>query len=195
MNVNISDGGRLAAGYKGQTGDCVVRAIANATGKPYQEVYDAINELAKHERTGKRKKRKSNARDGVWPATTRKYMTSIGWEWHSTMGIGTGCTVHLKADELPQGRLVIALSKHYTAVIDGVIHDIYDPSRNGTRCVYGYYAPKPEENKTKLMKSHLELLYAQERAIIANIEALNVEHNKLHDQITSLEYRIYLQER
>jgi hypothetical protein len=24
-------------------------------------------------------------------------------------------------------------------VIDGVIHDLYDPSRDGTRCVYGYY--------------------------------------------------------
>jgi hypothetical protein len=26
-----------------------------------------------------------------------------------------------------------------TAVIDGIIHDTYDPSRNGTRCVYAYF--------------------------------------------------------
>jgi hypothetical protein len=25
------------------------------------------------------------------------------------------------------------------AVIDGVIHDTYDPSRDGKRCVYGYF--------------------------------------------------------
>lgn len=35
--------------------DCVVRAICNATGKDYKEVYDAINVLSKGERTGKRK--------------------------------------------------------------------------------------------------------------------------------------------
>jgi len=34
---------------------------------------------------------------------------------------------------------VVACSKHYTAVIDGVIHDTHDPSRDGTRAVYGYY--------------------------------------------------------
>lgn len=55
------------------------------------------------------------------------------------MRIGQGCTVHMRADELPSGRLVVNLSKHSTAVIDGVCHDTYDPSRDGTRCVYGYF--------------------------------------------------------
>jgi hypothetical protein len=44
------------------------------------------------------------------------------------MQIGSGCTVHLRADELPSGRLVVSVSKHLTAVIDGVIHDAHDPS-------------------------------------------------------------------
>jgi hypothetical protein len=47
--------------------------------------------------------------------------------------------VHLKAAELPRGRLIVRCSKHTTAVIDRIIHDTYDPSRNGTRCVYGYF--------------------------------------------------------
>lgn len=55
------------------------------------------------------------------------------------MQIGQGCKVHLRADELPQGRLVVSLSKHHSAVIDGVVHDTFDPNRDGTRCVYGYY--------------------------------------------------------
>ena len=55
------------------------------------------------------------------------------------MGIGTGCKVHLRKDELPMGRIIVALSKHYAAVIDGVVHDTHDPSRSGTRCVYGYW--------------------------------------------------------
>lgn len=55
------------------------------------------------------------------------------------MGIGTGCRVHLRPDELPRGRLVVKLSRHITAVIDGVVYDTHDPTRGGTRCVYGYY--------------------------------------------------------
>jgi hypothetical protein len=75
--------------------------------------------------------------------------------------------VHLADGELPAGRLVVAVSKHYTAVIDGVIHDTHNPSRStswtiepdkgqelkanqgrnengvwtevGGRCVYGYW--------------------------------------------------------
>lgn len=138
-----NDGGRAEAGYKGDTGDCVTRAIAIATGKPYQEVYDALNELAKRERKGKRKKGVSNARTGVYKATKRRYLESLGWRWVSCMGIGTGCQVHLRASELPKGRLVVGLSRHSAAVINGVLHDTYDCSRGGTRCVYGYFH-KPE---------------------------------------------------
>ena len=64
MEWIYDDGGRAKAGFKGKTGDCVCRAIAIATGKPYKEVYDLINEFAESERTGKRKRKKSNARTG-----------------------------------------------------------------------------------------------------------------------------------
>lgn len=136
----FDDGGRINAGFKGTTGDCVCRAISIATERPYREVYDLINEFAKDERTGKRKKTKSSARTGVYRGTIDKVMSHYGWKWHPTMRIGSGCTVHVNADELPSGRLVLNLSKHCTAMIDGVIHDTYDPSRDGTRCVYGYYS-------------------------------------------------------
>ena len=116
-----------------------VRERLIATGKPYQEVYDALNALATRERTGKRKKTISNARTGVHKATYHRYLISLGWKWTPTMAIGQGCKVHLKADELPSGRLIVALSRHLSVVIDGVIHDTHDPSRGGTRCVYGYF--------------------------------------------------------
>lgn len=135
------DGGRVAAGYHGVAGDCAVRAIAIATGKPYQEVYDAVNALARqHERRGRRKRGVSNARTGVYRQTAQRYLTSLGWTWTPTMAIGSGCKVHLRTDELPQGRLVVSVSKHYVAVVDGVIRDTHDPSRDGTRCVYGYFS-------------------------------------------------------
>ncbi len=139
LQFQFDDGGRKAAGYKGRTGDCVVRSIAIATGLPYRQIYDQVNELAKRERTGSRKRGKSNARTGVYKGTTHKLLESLGWSWTPTMEIGSGCKVHLRADELPSGRLIVSVSGHLTAVIDGVIHDTHDPSRRGTRCVYGYW--------------------------------------------------------
>ena len=139
MDFVYNDGGRAAAGYKGRAGDCVVRAIAIATQKRYQEVYDAINALALAGRT--RRGRRSSARSGVSRTTYERYLRDLGWEWVATMQLGSGCRVHLRRDELPKGRLVVRLSRHLTAVIDGVIHDLYNPDRRGTRCVYGYFKP------------------------------------------------------
>jgi hypothetical protein len=138
IKYQYDDGGRAHAGYKGTTGDCSVRAVAIAAGLPYQQVYDDLNMLANDERPRGNKKR-SNARTGVHRKTTSRYLERIGFEWVPTMGIGTGCKVHLKADELPSGPLVVSVSKHLAAVIDGVLHDNHDSSRDGTRCVYGYW--------------------------------------------------------
>ena len=56
------------------------------------------------------------------------------------LAAGSGCRVHLRPGELPKGRLVVSVTRqHYTAVIDGTGHDIVDPCRGGTRCVYGYW--------------------------------------------------------
>ena len=139
MRFQKNDGGREAAGYKGSTGDCVVRAISIATGKPYQEVYDALNSMCATERGSVYRGRKSAARTGVSKSITKLYLQRLGWTWTPTMFVGSGCKVHLKSEELPSGRLIVSVSKHLVAVVDGVINDTYDPSRNGTRCVYGYF--------------------------------------------------------
>jgi len=139
----FNDGGRASSGFKGLTGDCVCRAIAIATGKPYQEVYEFLSNGNYNQRLSKKQrvKKGKTAANGI--NVNRKwfsdYMKSLGFEWKPTMLIGQGCKVHLKSDELPMGTIICSLSKHYTCVIDGVINDTYDPSRNGTRCVYGYY--------------------------------------------------------
>jgi hypothetical protein len=159
------DGGRKAAGYKGSAGDCVTRAIAIAAELPYREVYDALaagnaaqrasfpiergrfgfwrkSTAAKQERMSKSRTGVRTARNGIF--TKRKwfkeYMERLGFEWTPTRKIGSGCTVHLKPEELPKtGRLVLSLSGHLAAYIDGVLHDTEDCSRQGTRCVYGYW--------------------------------------------------------
>lgn len=149
MKFVKTDGGRVDAGYFTQprVGDCVTRAITIASGRPYREVYQAITEGNSTQRmTKKTKAGMKTASDGVY--TTRKwfkdYMKSLGFRWVPTMGIGTGCKVHLRDGELPMGRIVVNLSLHLSAVIDGVIYDTHDPSRDGTRCVYGYWILDPK---------------------------------------------------
>ena len=141
-----NDGGRTAAGYRGDTGDCVVRAIAIATGKPYREVYEALHErtrswLARPARGRRQRQARDrhggSPRDGVPMDVLRQYLAEIGWTWTPTMHIGWGCGVHLRA--VPAGRLIVRVSRHLAAVIDGVLHDTHDCSRDGTRCVYGYW--------------------------------------------------------
>jgi hypothetical protein len=133
MTWTHDDGGRVAAGFKGAAGDCVTRAIAIATESDYRKIYDDLAKL-NAERGSPR-----SARNGIWRADYQKYLEQLGWTWTPTMGIGTGCQVHLRADELPAGRIIVRLSRHVAAVVNGVLHDTYDSSRDGTRCVYGYF--------------------------------------------------------
>lgn len=140
MRYEYNDGGRSAAGFKGQTGDCTCRAIAIATRLGYEYVYDMLNENVKNQRISKRQPKRGSARTGIYKTTIRKILDMLGWEWHPTMQIGSGCKVHLRDGELPMGRLIVSVSKHMVAVVDGVIQDTHDPSRGGTRCVYGYWS-------------------------------------------------------
>ena len=158
MKFVYDDGGRAAAGFKGKAGDCVARAVAIASGRPYRDVYAALaHGMGTQRATVRSGRRARSARDGVHTRRKwfRDYMASLGFEWVPTMHIGSGCTVHLVDGELPGGRIIAVVSKHYTAVIDGVIHDTYDPQRATTwykgngpesgvdrishRCVYGYW--------------------------------------------------------
>lgn len=150
MPFVYDDGGRIASGRKGRTGDCVCRAIAIASQRPYGEVYD---ELADHNAKERNSKTGRTARRGIHTSRQwfKEYMRANGFEWTSCMSIGSGCKVHLVAGELPMGRLVVSVSRHLVAVIDGVIHDTGNPQRrthwyeNGIvnrvseRCVYGYW--------------------------------------------------------
>ncbi len=157
MKVIYNDGGRLDEGWKGKAGDCVVRAIAIATEKPYQEIYEALWELnasfmkSSRSKVAKRMREKTGAtpRNGNFKHVYRPYLESLGWQWIPTMKIGSGCKVHLCEGEIPSGRIIARVSKHMVAVI----HDTYDPQwttifhENGKkrishRCVYGYFVRK-----------------------------------------------------
>ena len=103
--------------------------MAIATGIPYQEVYDALSEVMN---AGKvRPAGKRTPRTGTPMEAAKTYLASVGWEWVPVMKIGSGCTMHLCAEELPGGRIVTRLSRHFCAVVDGEIHDTFDPNDRG----------------------------------------------------------------
>lgn len=133
MEFKYNDGGRSKYFTAKNVGDCVTRAIANATGLDYKLVYDSL-----------RKSAGGSVRNGCPKKAYTKVMGEIGLIWKPTMTIGSGCNVHLSDGELPRkGRLVVRVSRHLTCLKDGVLYDTYDCTRDGDRCVYGYwYVPK-----------------------------------------------------
>lgn len=145
MSWTFDDGGRKAASFKGDANDCVCRAIAIAAERSYEEVYDELNLAAGQLREARLKRGRGRlpgkyvARLGVPKDVIHEYLSTRGWSWTPTMTIGAGCKVHLRADELPRGRLIVSVSKHLVAVVDGVVRDTHDCTRGGLRCVYGYY--------------------------------------------------------
>jgi len=152
------DGGRrrsdiARSGSADGTGDCVARAIAIATRKPYREVHDALtvakvrDVAAGSDAWARRARRKGgvhafHADHGVSDAVYGPYLEGLGWRFTSTKELPRGRGVHLRADELPGGRLIVRLPRHLSAVIDGVIHDTLDCSDEGRCRIQGYWTVK-----------------------------------------------------
>ena len=119
------DGGRAQAGYRlHSAGDCVSRAIAIATEMPYVLVADMVDK-AHHGRNG-------DSQSGAFEYIYGGILTALGWKKVTSKA-------HLNSDEFPPGRLILKVNRHLVALIDGVIHDTYDPSYHGSRRVYAYW--------------------------------------------------------
>jgi hypothetical protein len=139
-----TDGGAGAAGHGDHSGDCVARAIAIATGKPYLEVFEVLKERYAHyvKRYPRSHIAKDDARrrsepieNGCYEEIYGPYLKSLGWQ-HTRIRE----RVYLRAGALPSGRLIVDLDRHLTTLIDGVIHDAYDSGGHGRRPVYGYWS-------------------------------------------------------
>ena len=163
MEWTFNDGGRSKY-FKGNTSDCVCRAIAIATGLDYKVVYDELNKRAKAYNTkvadkiARGKATKANmvsSRTGMVRVVYEPYLKELGWEWHSLNRIGSIKKTHLVAEELPNEKVIICqLTKHLVCVVNGVVNDTYNSSEklyyneigelltNDRRMVYGYYSKR-----------------------------------------------------
>lgn len=108
--------------------DCVVRAIAEATDKPWLEVYDNLCAV------GRELFEMPNAKSvyGV-------YLERLGWTKQRMPKTeqGTRYTVKMLADEKNGDTLVISIARHLTVIKDGNLLDTWDC---GYKCVGNYWS-------------------------------------------------------
>ena len=158
MEFNYNDGGRSTYFKAKNVDDSATRAIAIAMKRDYKEVYDELNRMAREDMLKRHKK--GSSRDGLWKGTWKRYLKDAGWIYVPTCKFGS----HEKKMALvdgalpPRGRFIIQLSGHLTTLIDNVINDTYDCSRqqfmnwmtgevttNDERCIYGYWREPTRE--------------------------------------------------
>jgi hypothetical protein len=167
MKVVIDDGGRAAAGYKGKANDCVCRAVAIATERPYQEIYDRLETMIVAKFGSKRP-------PGVEDAMHQELMGTLGWTWVPNVSNKKGHQTRLRKDELPSGRLVVRIHKHAVAVVDGVIHDTYNSSgKHGSRPIRGYF--KKDMSAHHTMSSERKKMLDAVTKILALADSTNHE--------------------
>lgn len=95
-----------------ETGDCVIRAVAAATGKPWELVYTgvALQGLAMGDMPNEAK---------IW----RAFLRSQGFRRRLIMD---DITVGEFADRHRNGTYIVGTGTHAVAVIDGVLWDIFN---------------------------------------------------------------------
>ena len=116
LSYEFNDGGRSAY-YKGSAGDCVVRAIAIATGEDYKAVYKEAAELTK-KRTGKR-----SARNGVHKEDRKEMLRRRGFA-PVTLPRG-GKPTYAEAHQR-YGDCIVSTTRHIAALKGGALHDTFD---------------------------------------------------------------------
>tara|TARA_R110002012_G_C11407702_1_gene586601 strand:+ start:192 stop:593 length:402 start_codon:yes stop_codon:yes gene_type:complete len=123
----FNDGGRSHY-FKGRTGDCATRAMSIALELDYKLCYD---ELAKAHsaKTGKR-----SARNGIYKDDFNTVLKLHGWVWHSAPKFDGR---KARYSDMPQGRVIVRMARHFAAVVDGVLYDTWD---SRYKMVYGYWA-------------------------------------------------------
>ena len=128
MTYVYNDGGRKEAGFKGNAGDCSVRAIAIAIGMDYKTAYKLI--ATANQNNGKSK----SARRGIDKDLYSDVLKTLGWVWVAAPKfVGRKA----KCSDMPAGTVIARQAGHFVAVVDGVPQDTWNCSE---KMVYGYWA-------------------------------------------------------
>ena len=129
IGYKFNDGGRADAGFKGDAGDCVARAIAILLDLPYEEARVAVAEerAVEFDRLVKRGKRPSgprySANAGVPRNVTYKVFTKLGL---TKVKLPKGpCPTYNEA-WWRYGDCIVSTNKHVCAIVGGYLCDTFD---------------------------------------------------------------------
>ena len=153
IKFNENDGGRQEAGYKGQTYDCVIRSIAITSDIPYKEVYKELQERQKafSEKNFPNKKRAQSVRSGVYTSVWVDYVAELGYK---QIPVDSGVT---SWDDIPKaGKLLIRVPQHLSCVMDGIIHDTWDPFGMQIKNIFVAPSDVAEEDDTESVPAFFE---------------------------------------
>lgn len=131
-----NDGGRSTCGFVGLTGDCVTRSISIATGIAYRDVYELLKE-----RYG------STPRDGVPKFVYGPYLKELCWDEQicSKPYIALEQFEFQGAMSIVQVQDAFGRKSHLCTVIEGVLHDTWDPRDDDTQyLVVQCWSPGPD---------------------------------------------------
>ena len=180
MAFKRDDGGRCKAGFKGKAPDCFLRAYSITEEKDYKEAYNELEEKFSKMKPLKGKSVRgsgvSHPNTGVYREHADQILKDKGYKWIPTSGIGKGFEMHVKEGELPAGKNILRVSKHYIASEDDDWKDTHDSSRNQRRGVYGYWRKGQNEQPNVQSVSGNKSLYKSK-----NIETPEVLKEKYGD--------------
>jgi len=125
-----TDGGRKSAfpNSDRRAGDCVIRAITIATGKPYKQIWKELFSIA--------------LETGNFPnadSVCVTYLESEGWE---RVKFGKKL-VRMNSHKIPKDKTIICHTRgHWVAMMNGIVNDTWDSTTNSmekSNRVFSYY--------------------------------------------------------
>ena len=116
IGYQYDDGGRKGAGRKTK-GDCVARAMALITQRPYEECYRRLANAQKDAGFAR------SANSGVSKKVSRRVFEEAGLV---KVKQGRGNKLTLSEAHARYGNCVVSTRRHVIALIDGAVHDTWD---------------------------------------------------------------------
>jgi hypothetical protein len=115
LTYSISDGGRAERGYRGETDDCAVKAVAIALKKPYEAVHAAF-----------KKRGRRNGR-GTQQSIIHHYLSAFPevQEIPEVVDRRPNFWQFFHANQ--KGTFLIVVTKHLTVIRDGIVLDEIPP--------------------------------------------------------------------
>lgn len=156
IEYRYDDGGRAAAGFKGHTGDCVVRAIAILTGVPYADIYRRVAAAMRHggysaSGNGYRQK----PRRGLRPRMSARRIQNLVKTSYGLRRVNLGCGPRPTYTEawLLHGDCLVGTARHISAIIDETLRDTFDNRIYDARPYGGSAAEERKAQSIWIMES------------------------------------------